>query len=237
MKNPCRLALAGLLILVLLFGEKPALAAPEPIRIGVLAIRGPEQCLKSWDPTARYLSERISGTNFAIIPLAHDQVAEVVRRGDIDFLLSNSSIYVELEQRYGINRIATLKESRLGRTYSRYGGVIFRRQERSDLKTLADLRGRTFMAVSEDSLGGWRMAWRELKEQGIDPHRHFPSLTFGDTHDKVVYAVRDGLVDAGTVRTNTLEELAAEGQINLTDFHVFPRPGEIRSGHLCIAEK
>jgi two-component system, sensor histidine kinase and response regulator len=235
MKNPCRLALAGLLILVLLFGEKPGLAAPEPIRIGVLAIRGPEQCLKSWDPTARYLSERISGTNFAIIPLAHDQVAEVVRRGDIDFLLSNSSIYVELEQRYGINRIATLKESRLGRTYSRYGGVIFRRQERSDLKTLADLRGRTFMAVSEDSLGGWRMAWRELKEQGIDPHRHFPSLTFGDTHDKVVYAVRDGLVDAGTVRTNTLEELAAEGQINLTDFHVFPRPGEIRgtAPYLC----
>jgi two-component system, sensor histidine kinase and response regulator len=226
MKHPCRLALASILILIPLFCKEPSLAAPAPIRIGVLAIRGPEQCLKSWEPTARYLSERILGENFVIIPLAHDQVAEVVRRGDIDFLLSNSSIYVELEQRYGINRIATLKESRLGRTYSQYGGVIFRRQERSDLKTLADLRERSFMAVSEDSLGGWRMAWRELKEQGIDPHRHFRSLSFGDTHDGVVYAVRDGLVDAGTVRTNSLEELAAEGQIDLADFHIFPRPGD-----------
>jgi two-component system, sensor histidine kinase and response regulator len=226
MKHPCRLALAVILILIPLFCKEPSLAAPAPIRIGVLAIRGPEQCLKSWEPTARYLSERILGENFVIIPLAHDQVAEAVRRGDVDFLLSNSSIYVELEQRYGINRIATLKESRLGRTYSQYGGVIFRRQERSDLKTLADLRDRSFMAVSEDSLGGWRMAWRELKEQGIDPHRHFRSLSFGDTHDGVVYAVRDGLVDAGTVRTNSLEELAAEGQIDLADFHVFPRPGD-----------
>jgi two-component system, sensor histidine kinase and response regulator len=226
MKHPCRLALAGLLILILLFCEEPSLAAPAPSRIGVLAIRGPEQCLKSWEPTARYLSERISGETFVIIPLAHDQVAEAVRRGDVDFLLSNSSIYVELEQRYGVNRIATLKESRLGRIYSQYGGVIFRRQERNDINTIADLRGKSFMAVSEDSLGGWRMAWRELKEQGIDPHRHFRSLSFGDTHDRVVYAVRDGLVDAGTVRTNSLEELAAEGQINLADFHVFPRPGD-----------
>jgi two-component system, sensor histidine kinase and response regulator len=226
MKHPCRQALAVILILILLFCKELSLAAPAPIRIGVLAIRGPEQCLKSWEPTARYLSERISGDNFVIIPLAHDQVAEAVRRGDVDFLLSNSSIYVELEQRYGVNRIATLKESRLGRTYSQYGGVIFRRQERSDIKTLADLRGKSFMAVSEDSLGGWRMAWRELKEQNIDPHRHFRSLSFGDTHDRVVYAVRDGLVDAGTVRTNSLEELAAEGKINLADFHVFPRPGD-----------
>jgi two-component system sensor histidine kinase/response regulator len=38
-----------------------------------------------------------------------------------------------------------------------------------------------------------------------------------------VFAVRDRLVDAGTVRTNTLEDLSAEGKIDLNDFYVFPR--------------
>ena len=58
------------------------------------------------------------------------------------------------------------------------------------------------MGVSEDSLGGWQMAWRELEEDGITPIRDFAHLSFGETHDEVVYAVRDGLVDAGSVRTN-----------------------------------
>ena len=193
------------------------------IKIGVLAIRGVEQCLKTWVATADHLTEHIPGKTFVIVPLAHDQIAPSVRKGEIDFLLTNSSFYVELEQQYGINRIATLKEMRLGRAYSKYGSVIFARKERSDIRTMNDLKGRSFMAVSEDSLGGWRMTWRELKEIGIDPYRDFTSLFFGETHDTVVYAVRDGVVDAGTVRTNTLEELSAEGKINLSDFYAFPR--------------
>ena len=224
--RPARPCVPGLLLALTLLLAQATAASAEPIRIGVLAIRGAEQCLKSWSPTADYLTAHIPGETFVIVPLTHEQVAETVRRGEIDFLLTNSSIYVELEQRYGINRIATLKESRLGRTYSQYGGVIFRRRDRSGMDSLADLRGKSFMAVAEDSLGGWRMAWRELAEQGIDPYRDFRSLTFGDTHDKVVLAVRDGLVDAGTVRTNSLEELSAEGRINIDDFFVFQRPGE-----------
>lgn len=223
--SPAALFAISVLLCLPLLALPCSLAAAEPIRIGVLAIRGPEQCLKSWGPTALYLGEHIPEERFVIVPLAHDQVAETVRRGEIDFLLTNSSIYVELEQGFGINRIATLKEQRLGRTYSQYGGVIFRRRDRREIESLTDLRGKTFMAVAEDSLGGWRMAWRELDEQGIDPYRHFRALSFGDTHDAVVYAVRDGRVDAGTVRTNTLEELDAEGRIDLDDFYVFPRPG------------
>ena len=67
------------------------------------------------------------------------------------------------------------------------------------------------------------MAWREFKEIGIDPYSDFAALRFDETHDQVVYAVRDGMVDAGTVRTATLEALSAEGKIDLSDFYVFPQ--------------
>ena len=212
------------LVVLLQFTSSASLSAKEgQIKIGVLATRGVEQCMKSWGATADHLTEHIPGKTFVIVPLAHDQIAPSVRRGEVDFLLTNSSFYVELEQQYGIDRIATLKEMRLGRPYSKYGSVIFSRSTRDDIRALADLKSKSFMGVSEDSFGGWRMTLRELKENGIDPYRDFTSLLFGETHDNVVYAVRDGVVDAGTVRTNTLEELSAEGKINLADFYVFPK--------------
>jgi len=215
------------------------LGAEELVKIGVLATRGSEQCLKSWGPTADHLSRLIPGKTFVIVPLSHEQIAPNVKQAKVDFLLTNSSFYVELEQQYGINRIVTLKEMRLGRAYSKYGSVIFSRLSRNDVRTLADLKRKSFMGVSEDSLGGWRMAWREFKENGIDPYRDFKSLHFADTHDSVVEAVRDGRVDAGTVRTNTLEELSAEGKINLEDFYVFPRLHDVdqKTPYLCTTRE
>jgi signal transduction histidine kinase/DNA-binding response OmpR family regulator/HPt (histidine-containing phosphotransfer) domain-containing protein len=236
-------SLQGVLFCLLVlfhFMPPPSVQAEgRPIKIGVLAIRGAEQCLKTWAPTADYLTERIPGQTFVIVPLAHDRIGSSVRDREVDFILSNSSFYVELEQGYGINRIASLKELRLGRVYSKYGSVIFSRAARTDIRTLADLKGKSFMAVSENSLGGWQMAWRELKENGIDPYSDFRSLQFGETHDSVVYAVLDGQVDIGTVRTNTLEELSAEGKITLSDFFVFPRlhDRDVRTPYLCTTRE
>jgi len=66
------------------------------------------------------------------------------------------------------------------------------------------------------------MAWRELKAEGLDPYRDFEDLHFSGTHDAVVFEVLNGEVDAGTVRTDTLERMAAEGKIRLQDFRVIP---------------
>jgi two-component system, sensor histidine kinase and response regulator len=228
------------ILTLLQFTSAKTLPAEEsPIKIGVLAIRGTEQCLKTWGATADYLTAHIPGKTFVIVPLAHDRIATSVRQEEIDFLLTNSSFYVELEQQYGINRIVTLKELRLGHAYSKYGSVIFSRKSRGDVRTLNDLKGKAFMGVSDGSLGGWQMTWRELKEKGIDPFRDFKSVSFGETHDNVVYAVRDGVVDAGTVRTNTLEELSAEGKINLEDFFVFPRLHSVdqETPYLCTTRE
>ena len=237
------LFLLTLLLILSVPGAGGQAATAEPVRIGVLATRGAENCLKSWNQTAAYLSERIEGTSFTIVPLTHALIESSMRNAEIDFILTNSSLYIEFEQAYGINRIATLKELRLGRAYSTYGSVIFCRVDRRDIGQLADFRGKSFMGVSESSLGGWLMAWRELLENGIDPFKDFSEVRYGETHDQVVYAVRDGTVDAGAVRTNTLEAMAAEGTIDLVDFHVFPRlhdpdlqtpisarPGNIRIG-------
>ncbi len=61
-----------------------ALATDDPVKIGVLAKRGPEQCLEKWSPTADYLSAGIPGKSFVIIPLDHEKIYPSIERGEID---------------------------------------------------------------------------------------------------------------------------------------------------------
>ncbi len=205
-------------------------AKNDQIKIGVLAKRAPEICLKKWGPTAEYLSKRIPGKKFIVVPIDFGGIYSFVENGKVDFILANPSFYVELEYRYGANRIATLKNLRTEGAFTEFASVIFCKVNRVDLRQLTDIKGKTFMAVKETSLGGWRMAWREFSELGIDPHHDFKALSFGGTHDAVVYAVRDGIVDAGTVRTDTLERMQAEGKIDVKDFYVIPYHGEKVTG-------
>jgi twitching motility protein PilJ len=64
------------------------------------------------------------------------------------------------------------------------------------------------------------MAYKEFIDKGIDPFNDFASLVFSGTHDNVVFAVQNEEVDAGTVRTDTLERMAANGAIAMEDFKV-----------------
>ncbi len=201
--------------------------AASPVKIGVLANRGKEAADTMWSNTASYLTRKITQHVFTIVPLDFHEIDAVVGRGDVDFVIANPEIYVGLEAQCGVTRIATIKNKTKSGGYKIFGGVIFARADRSDIRDLRDLKGRSFMAVESNSLGGWTMAWREFKSEGIDPYRDFAKLIFGGTHDAVVYAVRDGKVDAGTVRTDTLERMHDEGKIDMNDFRILnPKKAE-----------
>lgn len=217
----------GLVIVLsaVLFLSGASYAFGAVVRVGVLAKRGPERCLSRWSPTAEYLTEKIPGTSFRIVPIDFDRIHTKVEAGEVDFILANPSFYVTLERWYAANRIATLKNRRLNGAYTTFGSVIFCRKENKEIRRLTDLSGKRFMAVKETSFGGWQMAWREMKDAGVDPETDFAELLFGGTHDAVVYAVKSGKVDAGAVRTDTLERMQGEGIIRIDDFHVIHTHG------------
>ena len=193
----------------------------EPIvKIGILAKRGKSNATEMWRPTVDYLTSAITGYKFELVPLSFEQIYSTVGRGEVDFVITNPGMYVELESFYGTTRIATLKNLRLGNAYTTFGGVIFRKSSRTEIRSLTDFKNKVFVGVDETSLGGWQAAWREFEKVDVNPYRDFKQLTFVGTHDEVVYAVRDGKADGGTVRTDTLETMAAEGKITLSDFTV-----------------
>ncbi|MBM3732387.1 MAG: sensor protein [Acidimicrobiia bacterium] len=190
---------------------------PTPVKIGVLAFRGDEDARKRWAPTAEFLSTAIPSVRFEVVPLAPAALNDAVETDALGFVVTNTGNYVDLEARHGISRIATLRTP----TGSAFGAAIFVRADRHDLKTIADLKGKSFMAVQTEGFGGLLMAWRELKAHGLDPFKDFGSLKFsGFPQDLIAFTVLKGEVDAGTFRTDTLESMAAEGKIRLEDFRV-----------------
>ena len=158
-----RLALAALTqALAEIPAAQAAQAEPREIRIGVLSHRGDAATERTWAPTAEYLSAALPGQRFRIEPLDFAAIDAAVAANRIDFVLVNPAIYVNLEVRHRVSRIATLR-NRVGERESNvFGGVIFTRSDRADIQDLEGLRGRSLMAVDPTSLGGFEMAWGEL---------------------------------------------------------------------------
>lgn len=196
-------------------------AAGDDVIVGVLAHRGDEACISKWTETINYLSKEIVESEFHLLPLDLDEMSEALRQDSLDFILTNPGNYVDLERKFGVSRIATLKNLSHGMPYTVFGAVIFVRADQKDINTLTDLKNKSFGAVSEAAFGGFQMAWRELNKSGVDPYRNLSRLKFYDfPQDNIVLSVRDGHIDAGTVRTDILERMSSEGRIDLADFRI-----------------
>lgn len=221
-----RLAKAVIVGSLLVLPVRMVAGAPVPdelvqVKIGVLAFRGKGIALARWQPTADYLTAKLPGYQFSIIPLTLPETEQAIKERLVDFVLTNTGHYVDLEYRYGITRLLTLRNRHGGNSYTHFGAVIFTRSDREDIKTINDLRGKSFMAVKPNAFGGFQMAWYELNGHGIDPYADFSELVFsGLPQDQIPLAVLKGRVDAGTVRTHVLERMAESGQIQLDKLRI-----------------
>lgn len=217
----------SLLLLFIFFNSfssasTPAFSTNAFIRIGVLNHQGLDnnQVIQMWNPTADYLAMKLPQYDFEIIPLGFYEVEAAVGKNNVDFILTNPAIFVNLEARNWVTPLATRNNAVGDASYNIFGSVIFTRSDRKDINNLHDLKDKKFSAVNETSLGGYQMAWREMKQQGILFHNNEDNnvgdleLTFEDSHYKVVLKVINGQADAGTVRTDTLEGLYANGIID-----------------------
>ncbi len=193
----------------------------QVVKVGVLAIQGNERAIAQWQPTIDYLTDTIPGYTFEMIPKGVEEMREYGEQNEADFYIVNSGMYVDFEASLGANRIATLKNLRLGEPYTEFGAVLITKADRSDINTIKDLKGKNFMAVSPTAFGGWQMAEGVLFEEGIEkPEKFFKKLEYGKTHDNVIKAVANGEVDAGTIRTDALERAVQRGEVKLEDFKI-----------------
>jgi two-component system sensor histidine kinase TtrS len=190
----------------------------DVVRIGVLAKRGPEKCLAKWGPTADYLSEKL-GRKVVIQPMKFDAVPVLLKAKKVDFFLVNSSMYCDMQAQFGGSPVVSLINERQGNAVRQFGGVLFTKAD-SAIETVEDVRGKRFMCVKKSSFGGYQMAQRLLLNKGINPETDCALFKEAGTHDKVVEMVQKGVIEVGTVRSDTLERMEAEGKCKVSDFRI-----------------
>lgn len=77
-----------------------------------------------------------------------------------------------------------------------YKGQFITKKE-ANIKSVADLKGKTFCGVDPGSTSGWIIPSINLKGNGIDPDKDLKAVTFAGSHPNVVIAVYKGDCDAG----------------------------------------
>jgi len=143
-----------------------------------------------------------------VFPDTFDEHMHMVGRGLIDITFSNPFIYVKIAERYGATAFARVVEA-VGK--ENFRGQIICRADNQKIRTLADLKGKRFIAVDPTSAGGYLYPWSLILEKGLKKE-DFSEIAFapgpGGKQEKVVMAVYSGKYDAGAIREGTLDLLA-----------------------------
>lgn len=216
----CALLLAGGFA-VAAKGLAPSGPEETPAHFAVLAFRPKPETQRRWQPVVDYLNQAGLKRKFVLDVWTYPELEEAVKQHRVDVILTQPAHYVLLAQREGLySPLATLVERQGGLAISSFGGAIVTLSSRQDIRSLADLRGKRIAATARESLGGYQAQAFELLQLGIEPTTHFQLLETGMPHDRAVEAVLSGAADAGFVRTGVLEQLGAEGRMDVSRLKV-----------------
>jgi phosphonate transport system substrate-binding protein len=153
-----------------------------------------------------------------VFPDTFDKHLEMVAQGQIDISYSNPFFYIIIAQRHGNRAFAAAVEASGGRLFR---GQIICRADNPSIRTVADCRGKRWIAVDPSSSGGYLYPLGFFKANGIDA-ADFAEVAFapgiGGKQERVVMAVLAGKYDIGTIREGALDVLA--DRIKLADLRV-----------------
>ncbi|MFY0597948.1 MAG: PhnD/SsuA/transferrin family substrate-binding protein [Cognatishimia sp.] len=197
-------------------------ADTQVFTVGVLSTEGATRALEAWRPTVEYLNREAlfvdSPYRFVVRPYSHATLMQAIQDSTVDFALTNPAMFVTAEVESGARAVLSQARFWEGRTYNEVGALVFARAD-SPVRQINQLRGGSVMAVAASDFSGWWLAEQEFRRRRLDVQDMLSELVFsGGNQREVVYAVQSGLVDAGVVPAGVLEELAAEGVINLDEF-------------------
>ena len=152
-----------------------------------------------------------------VFPKGFDDHMRKVGSGEIDISFSNPFVYIRIARQYDARAFARIIEKE--------GKDMFRGEicvlKDSQLQTLADLKGKRIMAVSESSAGGYLFQRGMLKEAGIDPDEDL-TIDFvqgAGKQEEAFLAVYSGGYDACFVREGTRTEVMKD-QVDISKVRV-----------------
>ncbi|MFC1942661.1 phosphonate ABC transporter substrate-binding protein [Chloroflexota bacterium] len=214
------------LISLLVTGCAPTMETPEVLRFGLIPADDAAEMLRQYDGVVQYLEDRL-GTEIEL-QVTNDYTAaiEAMRNKHIDIAWFGPFSYILAAREAGAEAIVNGLRRDTGK--ATYKSVIITRFD-SGIKTLDDLKGRSFAFVDPASTSGYLIPRKMLIENGIDIDNDFSTILYAGSHNAVELAIKNRSVDAGADSDTSYNRMLSEGQIdpavNVIIYESDPIPG------------
>jgi phosphonate transport system substrate-binding protein len=170
----------------------------KTLRVGFVPAEDAQQVMQNAQPIVEILRKELGMEIQPFVATDYTGVVEALRVNKLDVAFLAPASYVLAKNEADIKVI--LKSERKGIPF--YYAAIITRSD-SAIKTLDDLRGKTFAFGDSLSTTGHVFPRKMFKERGIDPVRDFKQILYSGGHDATVLAVLNGKVDAGATYANS----------------------------------
>lgn len=208
---------AVLLVFMLIASPGVALAdVPALLRVSAIPDENPTELLRIYTPFAEYLSKEL-GMPVRFTPVVdYAATVEGLSAGKLDLVWYGGFTSVQAVRRTN----GTAKRLVLRQEDAEFKSVFIARPG-SGIRSLADLRGKSFAFGSVSSTSGHLMPRSFLLQAKVSPEKNMKQVAYSGAHDATALWVESGKVDAGALNFLVWEKLVQTKKVNLTKVNVF----------------
>ncbi|MEO2076109.1 MAG: putative selenate ABC transporter substrate-binding protein [Bacillus sp. (in: firmicutes)] len=188
----------------------------EVFKIGAIPDQNAADLEKGMTAVADYLSEK-TGMKVEFVPsVDYAALVTAFQRGEIHMAWFGGLTSVQ-----AINLVPDA-ESFAQRPRDAEFHSVFITQEGSGIKSLNDIKGKSFTFGSESSTSGHLMPRYFISEAGIDPNKDFDGKpNFSGSHDTTYKLIEAGTYKAGALNEAVWQAAVKEGKVDTNKVKVF----------------
>lgn len=203
-KSAIRLAALCLLSIV---GASAVVAAPDPLRVGMIPDAGATQVsIDEKAPLQKYLEQQLGRPVKLIIPTNYNATVEGLGNGSLDIAYLGGLTFVKARARYQVQPLVQRDVDQ------RFHSLFITRTD-SGIGKLSDLRGKTFCFGDINSTSGHLYPYLVMRQSGIEPDKGLKSFRYTGSHPATAEAVSAGACDAGAIDETVFKTLVSSGKI------------------------
>jgi phosphate/phosphite/phosphonate ABC transporter binding protein len=177
----------------------------QSLRLGVVPLKEPSEMFRKFAPLSEYLGRRLGRRVDLKVAIDMEGAVKDLGENATQLCAMGPANYVEANRIYGARVIA--KALRQGKPFHRAAIVV---KTGSDIRSVRDLRARTFAFVSPKSATGHIAPLATLKDAGLTGD-DLLEYRFLGSHEKVADAVLAGEFDAGGLMEETADQYRDAG--------------------------
>lgn len=191
-----------------------AAQAAEVLKVSAIPDEAPTELLRKFKPLGAYLEKEL-GMKVEFVPVAdYPAVVEALATDRLDLAWLGGFTFVQVRLKTG-NAIPLVQREQDAQFTSKFISA------NPDVKSLADLKGKSFAFGSVSSTSGSLMPRYFMLQDGIKPETFFSRVGYSGAHDATAAWVQAGKVDGGVLNASVWDKLVAAGKVDTSKVKVF----------------